>query len=218
MVVVASIDIGYKNFCMYVEEFDEEILRKINIPTKTLRYKGDSTPTLKFERTLSDVYKTGNTLLLQNIDLTISGTSFQQICDEMFCVLDKNKEYWDLCDDILIERQMAHRGKINVTALKLAQNCYAYFVFNYRLAIDIHDFPAYNKTIILGAPKKKNKNGRYVSMNKSERKKWVVVETYKILALRDDKQTLKLISESRKQDDYSDAICQLQSYKIMRYL
>lgn len=224
---IASFDIGKVNFAFYVEEINLFELNSIkNIP-KDKRYNPNGTYTPEFEELMNKyIYQNGNKKLLRNINLT-DGTDKDKyfdtdICYNMFDVLDEYQEYWDKVSYIIVEKQMAFRGKINTMALKLGQNCQSYFMMNYGKELKVIEFPAYYKTLICGAPQTatKTKTGKvkFKTLGDRERKVWSVKEVFGILSLRDDYETMSQIGEMKKKDDVSDVIVQLQAFKYLYFV
>lgn len=223
--LLASFDIGKKNFAFTIEEVkDNELLAIQNIPIDE-RYNTDGTPTDPFKAILESVYKTGNTLVLVNTDLTTSASSqyldpiiFNNMCD----VLDKYEEYWSKCDAIVIEEQMSFGQKHNTMALKLGQHCHSYFICKYGRDCNVIVFPSYHKTQVLGQAKESTvlKSGKvkYKAVDKPKRKKWAVQQAVDILTCRNDLNGIELHSSYKKKDDVSDVICQLQAFKVMAYI
>ena len=224
---IASFDIGKVNFAFYVEEIDIKELEKLTTIPKNHRYKFDGTPTDDFEKLISSVYLTGNTVLYKNLDLT-KGTEKSKYLDpkiytNMISEMDKYKEIFDKCSIIVIEQQMSFKNAQNTMALKLAQHCHSYFVFRYPMtqfdnmifddSKEVVEFPAYYKTQVLGAPKKSGK-----SMSKPERKKWATEKAINILIERGDVETLEQLTTSKKKDDLADTLIQLQSFKFLRFV
>ena len=219
---IGSFDIGKKNFSFYIEEFDIDILKNLKNCPKDLRYQASGIPTDTFRKTLDSVCSTGKKILLENLDLTI-GTDKKKYLDpkvlyNMTTTLDTYKNYWKQCDRFVIEKQMSFGKRHNTMALKLGQHCWSYFSIKYPDKI-IEEFPAYHKTQVLGAPKIKTttKNGktRYKAINKLARKKWCIKKALEIMTSREDTDTIKQITNSKKKDDLCDVICQLQSYKYL---
>ena len=95
-------------------------------------------------------------------------------------------EYWDKVSYVIVEKQMAFKGKINTMALKLGQHCYSYFTMLYRDSKKIIEYPAYHKTQVLGAKKNDVKVKYY-------RKKWAIERAIEILNFRNDLETLELL-------------------------
>lgn len=212
--MIASFDIGKCNFAFYIEEFDEESLKKIkNIP-KIKRYdKENGTPTEDFTEVMSEIYLNGNKVLYRNLDLTKNTRKDKYLDKKIFVnmieALDEYKEYFDKCSTIVIEQQMSFKAAQNTMAIKLGQHCYSYFLFRYGESKEIVEFPAYYKTQILGAPKK---------LTKPERKKWATEKALEILMDRGDTDTLDEITAYKKKDDLADVLIQLQSFKFLRYV
>lgn len=214
MTYIASFDIGKCNFAFYIEEFNEESLKKIkNIP-KIKRYdKENGTPSEDFNDVMSSVYLNGNKVLYRNLDLTKNTRKDKYLDKKIFVnmieALDEYKEYFDKCSIIVIEQQMSFKAAQNTMAIKLGQHCYSYFLFRYGESKEIVEFPAYYKTQILGAPKK---------LTKPERKKWATEKALEILMERGDVSTLDEITSHKKKDDLADVLIQLQSFKFLRYV
>ena len=107
MTIVASFDIGKKNFAFYVEEFSEEKLKSLKICRK---FNIDKTMTTSFSELLKCIFMNGTTLLHKNLDLTINTVKGKyldvQIFYNMIIELDKYKEIFDKCDVIIIEQQI----------------------------------------------------------------------------------------------------------------
>jgi hypothetical protein len=226
-VYIASFDLGKKNFAFCVEEIDIEKLRKIkNIP-QNQRYNEDGTATLKMQKILEAVYKSGKIVLYKNLDLTSNCDPKKKLDPETFYnmidKLDEYREYWDKCNEFVIEEQMSFGKKLNKMAMKLGQHCYSYFAFMYSRFKQIFEYPAYNKTQILGAPKvegKPYKSGkkRFVAMEKPQRKKWAIQKATEILKLREEENILESLTTAKKKDDLADVVCQLQAFKYTEYV
>ena len=225
MTRIASFDIGKKNFAFYIEEFDSSSITQLNnIPNKKDRYNDDGTPTDEFKPVIDTICSNGKVILYENVDLTKNVENNDIINPEyyynMINVLDKFSEYWDTCDKIIIEKQMAFGVQNNIMAIRLGQHCWSYFACKYGRDKELIEFPAYHKTQLLGAEKvevKSKKGIRYKSMTKPKRKKWCIQKAMHIFTIRDDKETLDKMKKTKKKDDLSDVLCQLQAYKILTY-
>lgn len=213
--LIASFDIGKKNFAFCIERVDVEHLDSLKNIARTSRYfkhTGGCTP--EFAVLLNKVCSSGNIVLLDNVDLT-DGCDKSKVLDphtfiNMNRVLDKHKSMWDQCTSFVIEQQMSFgRNKQNIMALKLAQHCFSYFTFHYADFKKTIEFPSYYKTKLLGAPK---------NMSKPERKRWAVDKAIEILTDRNDLDTLSLITSRKKADDMADVITQLQSFKYLVFV
>lgn len=204
---IASFDIGKKNFAFCVERVTDFNQDSVFFYGK--RYENDGTATQEFQSVINDICRNGELILMKNVDLTENTTS-KYVDATMFAnmirVLDEYKEYWEECDFVLIEHQM----NINTMALKMAQNCFTYFVMKYIEQVTsgkktIIDYAAYHKTKILGAPKK---------MTKPQRKKWAITTGMGILVERKDEENIQTVLSMKKRDDANDCLTQTQSFKI----
>ena len=227
IVWIASFDIGKKNFSFYIEEINLDLIDNISdIPPYKERYNDDGTLKDNFIPVLNEICTNGKKILLENKDIT-------QNCDpkayldpltfhNMNELLDEYTEYWDRCDIFIIEKQMSFGKSHNTMALKLGQHCWSYFSIQYGQTKNIVEFPAYYKTQVLGSEKDKKvtKAGKvtYKAVDKPKRKKWCIVKGLEILEKRNDNDTVKLITKSKKKDDLCDVICQLQAFKVIRFL
>ena len=175
---IASFDIGKCNFSFYVEEINLTKLKSIKNIKKDDRYFMNGTCTTEFTILMEEIYRNGNNKLLKNVNLT-EGTDKDKyfdsdICYNMFDMLDEYKEYWDKVSYVIVEKQMSFGKKINTMALKLGQSCQSYFMINYSRDLKVIEFPAYYKTIVLGAPQTetKTKSGKikFKTLGDRERK------------------------------------------------
>lgn len=210
---IASFDIGKKNFAFCIEEID---LSNIEKPKRS--YNVDGTPTEDFSEYLETIYKQGKIILYKNTDLTINCDKKTYLDAETYYnmndILEEYNEYWDTCDVFIIEQQMQFgMGKNNPMAQKLGQHCYSYFTFVYGRDKKVVEYPSYNKTQVLGAPKVKGVK-RWKAMDKPARKKWAVVKAREVLTLRNDP-FLKELEQSKKKDDLADVLLQAISYAIL---
>lgn len=223
---IASFDIGKCNFSFYVEEINLTNLKSIKNIKKEDRYFNNGTCTKEFASLMEKIYKNGDNKLLKNVNLT-EGTDKEKyfdsdICYNMFDVLDEYKEYWDKVSYVIVEKQMAFGKKINTMALKLGQSCQSYFMMNYSRDLKVIEFPAYYKTIVLGAPQTeaKTKTGKikFKTLGDRERKKWSVQEGFYIMSLREDFETMSDVGIMKKRDDVNDVLIQLQAFKYLYFV
>lgn len=223
---VASFDIGKKNFAFYIEEYDTSLFKEIeNISEKKSRYNIDGTPTDEFKPVLDSICTNGKVILYKNVDLTENVENNSIINPEYYYnmsdVLDEFSDYWDKCDKIIIEKQMAFGVNNNIMAIRLGQHCWSYFACKYGRDKELIEFPAYHKTQLLGAEKleiNSSKGVRYKSMTKPKRKKWCINKAIHIFTLREDQTTLEMMKQTKKKDDLADVVCQLQAYKILNHI
>lgn len=213
MTVVASFDIGSKNFAFTIEKFDSVKLGCIKPPT--VRYNKNFTATDEFKHTLNEVYKNGEILQHMNIDLTkgIPQSKLKSylnpgIFRNMISELDRYKLFFEEVDIVIIEQQMSFGTKLNIKAVKIGQACFTYFLMRYP-NVEVLEFGAFHKTKVLGAIK---------GLTKPQRKKFAVEETKNILSLREDFENLGNLSIAKKKDDLADTIVQLQAFKILRFI
>ena len=226
IILIASFDIGKCNFSFYVEEINLTNLKSIKNIKKEDRYFNNGTCTKEFASLMEKIYKNGDNKLLKNVNLT-EGTDKEKyfdsdICYNMFDVLDEYKEYWDKVSYVIVEKQMAFGKKINTMALKLGQSCQSYFMMNYSRDLKVIEFPAYYKTIVLGAPQTeaKTKTGKikFKTLGDRERKKWSVQEGFYIMSLREDFETMSDVGIMKKRDDVNDVLIQLQAFKYLYFV
>lgn len=228
-----SIDIGSKNFCWYIEEYNEEEIKKIIPLSKSLRYKEDSSTTPDMEKLLEKIYKNGKVISHVNSDITegcvrkgkvLDPNTFHNLTD----LFDSYADYFNKCSFIVIEQQMSFKNKFNFMALKVGQHCFSYFMLRYGRFKYVVEFPAYYKTQILGAAKKpgvKCKNGKmkWKAVDKPARKKWAVVKYTDIMLSKGQVvETHTMGTKGRKikikNDDLADTYLQLQAWKYLYYV
>lgn len=201
-----SIDIGEKNFTIYIESFDKEKLHKVGKIPKKNRYKSDWTPTPQFNKELKKIYKNGKRIFIDKVN--IQGKSDNESFHNLTVYLNSKKKFFDDCDGILIEEQLK-RAPFNV---KLEQHVKSYFIFNYGLKKVIISFPSKYKTKLLGM--EKYQKGMKAAQKKKMRKDWACEKAKEIYNLREDFEGNYMMSKDKKKDDYSDTIIQLQAFKL----
>lgn len=223
---IASFDIGSVNFAFYIEEINIKNLKDIENISKNNRYNSDGTCKKEFSEIMKKIYLNGKKILLKNINITKDTNKKKyfdiELCYNLTDLLDIYSEYLDKCSIFIIEQQMSFGKKNNTKALKLAQHTESYFIFKYGRFKKVISFPAYYKTLILGCKKleKKTKAGKitYKNIEQRDRKKWAIEEGEYILIERNDFETLSEISSSKKRDDLSDVIVQLQAFKFLYFV
>lgn len=224
---IASIDIGKKNFAFCIEEIDRKEFTDITNIAASKRYNSDGTVTEVMQSVLDKIYANGKIVLYKNVDLTKNCNPKLKLDPETFHnmndVLNQYVKQWEKCSYIVIEEQMSFGKKLNKMAMKLGQHCYSYFTFKYGRTKKVIEFPAYNKTQILGAPKiegKPYKSGkkRYKAMGKPQRKKWSVEKAIEILTCRGEMDILETLTSAKKRDDLADVLTQLQAFKYLQFV
>jgi hypothetical protein len=241
---VLSIDIGVHNTAFYLEEFDENeiknVIKKHNISKSEKRYDLNGCTIGNYKKIVDDICQIGECIFVEKLNLSNKkGVAFDlQIFINLTYFLDTHKHIMKTVDTVVIEQQL----KTNPMAQRVEQHCISWFTFNYLDSKEIIVFPSRNKYLMLGLPKtifdEKKKIVR--KLTKNERKKWACeytlsilttkINTYNSVSDRDTntenenvincKQLLEYIfhKNSDKKDDISDTICQLNAYKIKKYL
>ncbi len=205
---VGAIDPGKNNFAFAIIRFDLPALSTMELPKKKDRYtvSGEATPA--FRQCLLRLWASPFEVVeLQNIKLN-SEDKGTHVGNSTLCVLtrvlDDYVRLWDMCNIILIEKQMSFGKAHNTLGLRIANHCLSYFIIRYAQFKDIIEYAAYHKTQVLAAPK---------GMSKPERKKWAIAVAHEILSLKDEA-ALRKWSVFKKKDDVSDCICMCFSYVI----
>ena len=178
---------------------------------------------------MDEVCQTGECIFVEKLNLSDKkGALFDlQTFINFTYFLDTHKKLLDTVDTIVIEQQL----KTNPMAQRVEQHCISWFTFQYLDSKEIIVFPSRNKYIMLGLPKnvfdEKKKIVRKITKN--ERKKWACDFTLSVLTNKkininpniiNSKKLLEYIfvDNSDKKDDISDTFCQLNAYKIKKYL
>lgn len=233
---VLSIDIGVHNMAFFCEEFNEQDIKNIcekhKITKSEKRFDENSLAIGNYKKLVNEISLTGNCIFVEKLDLSHKkGTEFDlQIFINLTLFFDKNKKLIDTVDKVVIEQQV----KTNPMAQRIEQHCVSWFTFQYLNTKEIIIFPARNKYLVLGAPKNKFDEKKKIvrKLNKNERKKWACDVVLELLKNKQNlesepsntfinsKQLLEFIFDknSNKKDDISDTICQLNSFKIKRFL
>jgi hypothetical protein len=210
---VASFDIGKKNFCIYVEEFDAEKLQELK--TKPL-IKVPKVPTEKHQEIVDGLLLCGMRLLWQNVNLVQIAKdkiSKHQKKDEnipqeilfrvLWSVLSQRNELWDTIDIFLVEHQVVfNRVEIQL----LAQTCYTYFMARYDNTRPVLYWKNSLKTKLLLCPKE-------IDGKKVDIKKWTPNLALQTMKRRNDTIAVETLTSAEKKDDLGDSFCQLQSFK-----
>lgn len=230
---VLSVDIGVHNTAFFLEEFDEkdinEIIKKNNLSKSEKRYDQNGCTIGTYKKIVDEICQIGDCIFVEKINLSEKkGAIFDlQTFINFTYFLDKNKNIMDTVEVVVIEQQL----KTNPMAQRVEQHCISWFTYNYLDSKEIIIFSPRNKYLMLGMPKnvfdEKKKIVRKISKN--ERKKWACEYTLSILTNKkinekegiiNSKKLVEYIFEknSDKKDDISDTICQLNAYKIKKYL
>jgi hypothetical protein len=191
-ILLASFDIGKKNFAQYVEECDVKSLYSLrdryrNLPkTKQRRVKG------KMNDDIADILK----------EVCLKGTRIQtgvydlrddKESDDLDMATRKNivihlEKYiwlWNKCDGFIIEQQFfakfnqkggrGSKTQANIDAIKIAEGILFWFISMYPTK-EVMYFSSTFKTQMLGAPQ----------LKEGERKKWAIGKAKEIYIQRED--------------------------------
>ncbi len=205
---VAAIDPGKRNFAFAVLCFQMEGC-EIRLPKKKDRYLPSGEPSAAFLAALDQVWKLPYSVeALENVELQSGDKGAHVGNDTLRCltrVLDNHVALFDLCDIILIEKQMGFGKAHNTLGLRIAQHCLSYFLIRYDSFKEVQEYPAYHKTQILGAPK---------GLSKPQRKKWSVEKAKEVLGMGKASAVLDKWASFKKRDDVSDCVCMCFAYLI----
>ncbi|ABF82127.1 hypothetical protein MIV097L [Invertebrate iridescent virus 3] len=205
--MIASFDIGIKNFAFAVKRDGEFVL------VENVNLLGDFV-------TKNDLNKTPKSALVEMMDrlnldskgqikktmvesiLTAQKKSSpkQRAIDlgvKLFETMDRYRSFWTECDTFLVERQMVS----NMQALKLSHYLEAYLKIHYPDK-SVVNYSASNKTRKLGAPP---------LPTKPDRKRWTVEYAASILTGRH----LDKFQSCPKKDDLADVVCMIEAYQKM---
>ena len=191
--LIASIDVGFKNFALCVEALKSNEVRALS--------------------TLDSVYKAGQIVLLEKINFNHRVKYIDiSLLLKITAYLDQLHFLLSRCALILIEKQMG----INKKAQHIEHHITSYLIAKYTKsisngALQIQIVPAKNKTQILGSQLNRQQ------VKQKQHKKWVWEVVQYILHLRKDTIHYNMILSAKKKDDYCDTICQLQAVKY-KYL
>lgn len=197
MKLIASFDIGKKNFAQYVERFDEVMLAPLqkkyaSLPkNKQRRVKGPMND--EIAKILEAIYMIGERVQVGVYDLRADVESKKldvATRKNILLHLDSYSELWESCDTILIEQQFfrtsVYKGRgteANVDAIKIGELVLGYFLNEYPYK-EVLYFGSQNKTLMLGAP---------YQLDKSGRKKWASVKAERIYRDREDSDMIEVL-------------------------
>ena len=197
--IIASIDIGKRNFAQYIEEFNvdelEELNRQYNLLPTNLQRRAKGVMNDEIINLLQKVCLNGTRLQTGVYDLTANDDDVldMQTRRNILGHLETYREWWDKCDKIIIEQQYfrghpqrnGRRGggtEANVDAIKIGELVLGWFIAMYP-NLDINYFSSMYKTQILGAPD---------NLDKSGRKNWATDKAEAIYRARDDTDMIDL--------------------------
>lgn len=204
MIRLASFDMGSSNFSQYVEEFDPEIMYKLEARYKALpehlRRKTKGPMNSKIEELLRETTLCGTRITTGVYDFTVEiGQGWDILSRQKFLNhMERFKKIWNTCDIFIIEQQYFNtgfkgkkpkfgganqpNGGANIDAIKIGEATFMWLLQKYP-DVPIMYFGSQYKTQIFGAPWK---------MTKPERKKWSTNKAKMIYTERKDEDMIKL--------------------------
>jgi hypothetical protein len=206
--IIATFDMGTRNFAFCVEQREMVKMEKTK-PT----FDADGVPTDEYRAYLEKIYRGGQLVECQRIDLIEYGKQHHipNLYLTLTIVLDIFTPLWDNVDAILIEQQMAYgRNKANIQALRLSQHCLSYFYTIYGAFKTIQEWPSTHKTRILGCPHSGRRTHR-------ERKEFSIELATRILHERKDPLFDTFYSLSKK-DDVADCVLMAQTFAVKQMI
>jgi hypothetical protein len=146
---------------------------------------------------------TGRGIYLRRVDLTEKKCErvTPEFLKRLFTYLDSIQEELQKCDWIIIEKQL----RANPEAQFVDHALQSYFVLRGHRGIT--PFSSRNKTKLFDDTK----------MTKYQRKKWSTLKALEMLETRKDTSLLEYVKSLKKKDDVSDAICQLDAWKVLYF-
>jgi len=229
---ILSIDIGVKNFAMWIEEFfpvkieefKKEFSSSFKTPAKRCDKNNEATP--EYADFLKRFMVSSKTVFCKKIDF-----SSEEKCEKTKrgqIILDNNiyysiirnldlyKIHFDDIDYIVIEKQL----KTNPNAQTMEHHVHAYFIHRYGLQKKVVSFESRHKTRVLCCPKKVKKDDAFVKINKAYRKKWTTDKVMNVMIERKDKETFDYVFSKNKSkaDDLSDTLCQAFAFIVLEFI
>jgi len=170
---IVSIDPGYKNFCLRIEERP--------------RYTDHVFP---IRQVFCDVINIG-----EEVERYFNLTTW----------LNDNRSLFNNIDIILIEKQMND----NTSVMRIAQHAMSWFYsyyFDRDIKAQIIEFCPKTKLRSLGCPSNLNKRGY---------KEWITKWAEEEFRVRGDGESLNALLKTKKTDDISDTLAQIESFCIL---
>ena len=125
----------------------------------------------------------------------------------MVSMLNYLESNWHLMKDphfVIIEKQLP----FNYQAVRISQHILTYFYMKCQNN-DVRTF------IIEISPQIKSKVFTKTKMNPKEVKKWCVDKAYEVLRKNKDEDSITIIEESKKKDDLSDVVIQIEAFWML---
>ena len=220
-ILILSVDVGSVNCLFYIEEFSpQEIIdKKLPIIQDRDKFSYPKTPdptkaypSPPYKSVLSEVYKSGNCVFIEKVNfknkLKVNQAGrgeHNEILLNLFNYMNERKELFGTCIGLLIEEQIKRAP------------------FNQRIQAAISDwflltFFGIKMVTVIPAKLRKLAGAIKGKIIKDSFKEFSFNVATEVLALRNDVKTLSIIMGSKKQDDYADAILDLQIFKYLIYV
>lgn len=220
VVRIVSIDIGRRNFAMYVEDVPFQkllTLRETSTNSSEITRRRDLFPHI------NKLYKLGTRVLLEKVDICSKESTEYDNDSRMrlFSYLSSRREHLDSADVVVVERQYFAQlafgkktskragSEANIVAIKIAESVQSWFLIAYEGKKEVIPYPSNFKTMMLGAPK---------GLKKPERKKWCVKKSLEIMKLRKDEEGISVFTRRGKKDDLGDVVIQCQAFLFKELL
>jgi hypothetical protein len=185
--IIVAIDPGVKNLAIAVEYVDIETFQSL------VTNKDINTALLCSETIYTDVFN-------------ITGDNPIKFITQ---IMEDHSWVWDICNAVLVERQIQFKGVVNNACLRIAHHCMSFLELFYP-TINVIEYQSSNKTRVLNAPK---------GMSKPQRKKWSIDTVMSILESRGDTCTNNYMnqykSNGQKLDDMCDCVLMCLTYCIL---
>jgi hypothetical protein len=213
--VIISIDIGLRNLGICKEIYPLSQIKEIKPPTEFYNDYGSALPDMV--RYITEIGKKGRLDYWERKDLGdkkcyYAQQSFINLIDWLDALC--NKGFFNEVQIILIEQQM----KTNNIALSIMYHIHSYLLIKFKRFKTVMLYPSKNKTRVLGASLKIEKDGKSVKATKYNRKKWSIECITGLLTSRNDQYSLEALKKEKKKDDLCDTVAQCLSYVVLELL
>ncbi len=209
MIRIASFDIGLKNFATWIDEYDVD-----DIPSSDLEFSHDGRASSESQRIIDEFLSRGSTVSMSNCDISNgSATVTSEVLANLTIFLAQHP-HLHTCDFFVVEKQMSFGKASNPKALRLSHHVQSTLLNMHGVTARVVDFPAYKKTQMLGAPKKKAASGKFKAVSYAERKKWAIDKCIEVLLMRGEVDVLDDVLNMKKRDDVSDCLLQAGAFLL----
>ena len=219
-IYLLSIDMGIKNFALWCDRYKLSDIPLANIPIGK-RYNQNKESTPEFKNIIRSIGVKGERVFVDKKDFSQYQTNGkEQVVDKKVLIhlteyLDSIQNVLDNVHYVILEDQM----RTNYKAKQIQHHVRAYFHIYYGDFKHVINFAAYNKTKVLGAPKKSE--GKNEKIIKTNIKKWSSDYVYSLLTLRKDEEGIKDLFVDKKfskSDDNSDCCLMILAFIYMHFV